>query len=382
MSTASPTALFDAAIMRAVGWAMVGALVIGAFVAGLSATLYPLWWWVLVAPPTAAAFGVVVARCIAGSLGRRGRLSLVLLTAAASGLTVVALAPAEVGAWTAVTPVTGFALLVVGLFDGPRPSVLAAVSVLVAADVLLPLTLQGDDLSGLPVRVGLEVANFAAGCVGGFAARRMLATAERDRGRLAAALQRDQIVTAWIADRREQERLLHDTVLSTLTAIGGGALTDSEGVRARCRTDADHLGGLLRRVERRSDDEDVVEQLVALADSFTGLGFAVSVAVDASPPPALPPFAASALVGAAREALGNAHRHSGANGAELSLRGGVPVELTVRDRGHGPGRRPGGVGGGLGLRRSVEERMRDAGGHAEIVEAVGGGTAVVLRWPR
>jgi signal transduction histidine kinase len=91
---------------------------------------------------------------------------------------------------------------------------------------------------------------------------------------------------------------------------------------------------------------------------------------------------------AVREALANVVRHSGtsqarvevsltAPGAEAAEPGGL--EVTVRDAGAGfdPGRVD---PARLGLRRSIIERIAEAGGRASVRSAPGEGTAVSMRW--
>jgi len=82
-----------------------------------------------------------------------------------------------------------------------------------------------------------------------------------------------------------------------------------------------------------------------------------------------------------REALVNVLLHAGTSLAwvEVSLAGDVLVQ--VRDAGAGfdagrldPSR--------LGVRRSIIERLADAGGEASVRSVPGSGTVVSLRWPR
>jgi signal transduction histidine kinase len=200
-------------------------------------------------------------------------------------------------------------------------------------------------------------------------------------------------------ERREHERLLHDTVLNTLTALSrasGGAA----GVIGRCRHDvtlmefvlgapgarADgpgpHRGGLVVAIEAvasemRARGLDVQVQL-------TGSGAAAPAGAAAVPVPVV-----VAMAHAVREALANVASHAGTAEArvEVSLaapggQGGEPdgVCVTVRDTGLGfdpasvdPAR--------LGLRRSIIERVADWGGQASIQSQPGQGTVVSLRWP-
>ncbi|MEU3654246.1 ATP-binding protein [Streptomyces sp. NPDC032161] len=98
-------------------------------------------------------------------------------------------------------------------------------------------------------------------------------------------------------------------------------------------------------------------------------------------PPAVPGDTALAFAQAVTEALNNVHRHAGTGHAYLTVTGDSGrLVVTVVDRGRGFD--PAGAVGGLGLTRSVHQRMRDAGGHATVDSAPGEGVSVELRWPR
>jgi len=92
---------------------------------------------------------------------------------------------------------------------------------------------------------------------------------------------------------------------------------------------------------------------------------------------------ADAVLGAAREALLNAARHSGDSGpirvyAEIDDAG---IALFVRDRGSGfdPGTVP---SDRRGVRESIVGRMERAGGRADIRSSPGGGTEVAIEIAR
>lgn len=200
-------------------------------------------------------------------------------------------------------------------------------------------------------------------------------------------------------ERREHERLLHDTILNTLTAIaraGGGDV--AEMVR-RCRQDVALIEGALTESDAAGAGfGDVVTGVRAVAAQLRARGLTVHVEVDGTGERAVPSEravpgkravpanVATALANAAREALVNVAEHAGTREAwvEVSLgQSGAAsgaLHVTVRDRGTGfdlasvdPVR--------LGLRRSITERIADCGGHASIVSAPGHGTVVRLSWP-
>jgi signal transduction histidine kinase len=191
------------------------------------------------------------------------------------------------------------------------------------------------------------------------------------------------------AERREHERLLHDTVLNTLTALarlGSGPPADAVG---RCWHDVT----LVEHVLGAADDSSEAGRLplgglrvglAAVATEMRSRGLLVHVA--ASPAdgaePVLPVAVSAAVRHAAREALANVLSHAGTGEAWVDLAIAAPpggLRVTVRDT--GVGFDPAQVDASrLGLRRSVIERMADCGGRAEVRSAPGAGTVVSLAW--
>jgi signal transduction histidine kinase len=227
-------------------------------------------------------------------------------------------------------------------------------------------------------------------------------------------------------ERREHERLLHDTVLNTLTALTRASGRDTAVVVARCRHDVrlveyalsgpgeeakaagqpygDLLAGIdAVAIEMRARGLDVHVEVAggvpagaavpggAGAPVEPGPALAVpalAVPVLAVSAPAVPAPVAAAMAHAVREALANVSSHAGTGEAWVDVRLPVPgdraaesagLEVTVRDAGVGfdpasvdPAR--------LGLRRSIVERIADWGGQASIRSAPGQGTVVSLQW--
>jgi signal transduction histidine kinase len=213
-------------------------------------------------------------------------------------------------------------------------------------------------------------------------------------------------------ERREHERLLHDTVLNTLTALARPAGTGSDGggtgpVRAQARGDvtlmADALseagdlgghargtgGGLLTGIQSVAAEmrrRGLAVQVEAGGRALAGAR-SVGAPLGQDEPLVVPDAVATALAHAVREALANVARHAGTDEAWVtvhpltgrggSARGGVRV--TVRDEGVGfdparvdPTR--------LGLQRSIIERVADWGGQASVCSGPGEGTVVSLCW--
>jgi signal transduction histidine kinase len=217
------------------------------------------------------------------------------------------------------------------------------------------------------------------------AADATLDAAARAAGEQYAALARN-------IERREHERLLHDTVLNTLTALARAGADDADVVVNRCRQDValieealgdqDSLAATARR-----ESGDLAGAVQAVVADLRGRGLSVHVDIDCEQPPVAPAGVSAAIASATREALSNVAAHAGTGEAWVAVRQttsatDVPcaLEVTVRDRGAGfdPGRVD---RARLGLRRSIAERAADCGGQAAIWSAPGQGTVVRLTWP-
>jgi signal transduction histidine kinase len=229
------------------------------------------------------------------------------------------------------------------------------------------------------------------------AADAALDLADREAGAEFVALTRS-------TERREHDRLLHDTVLNTLTALARGGDAAASEVRARCRHDVTLMQYALRGTGAADEEAlgpcgGLVIGIEAVAAELAGRGLTVHVDVPGRRPapvegarpsseewPEVPVPVATALTHAVREALANVASHAGTGEAWVTLRLGAAagldpggLEVTVRDEGAGfepartdPAR--------LGVRRSIIERVADWGGTASVRSAPGRGTAVQMRW--
>ena len=208
-------------------------------------------------------------------------------------------------------------------------------------------------------------------------------------------------------ERRENGRLLHDTVLNTLTALARASSGDAAEVVGRCQHDVRLMEYVLSvrgdpAPEAARAYGGMIAAIEATAVEMRARGLDVHVqhspgqhssgqpgAAGHRDAPALPVPVAVAIVRAVREALANVISHAGtaeawvdvcpaAPGGDVAVTGGIRV--TVRDAGAGfdparvdPAR--------LGLRSSISERIADWGGLASIRSAPGEGTVVSLCWP-
>ena len=182
------------------------------------------------------------------------------------------------------------------------------------------------------------------------------------------------------ADQREQDRRLHDTILSTLTMVASGALDMSSPVlAAQASRDLQVLHSWPTLPEPGPPGAVALpDRLAAVAAEAAPLRVSTSFF---SATKTMPATAVARIADCAAEALRNVARHAG----------------TGSGRAPGPRRERPGRGGdhrpGAGVRRPVRApvaardlrihpgRMAEIGGTAEISGAPGAGTTVTLRWP-
>jgi signal transduction histidine kinase len=245
-----------------------------------------------------------------------------------------------------------------------------------------------DDATGL-VEASWALAGIAV--VWGAGLRVVVWRVSRTDQALASAAVADGIELAALdiaRDRREQERLLHDTVLNTLTALARGTASPAAAAE-RCRDDVDRVRRLLT-----GDPLPLTGGLVpAIRELLGGLpagaGPTLELVVDADPsagpagtdPPRTPAQVVSALTGGTAEALRNAVRHGHASWVLVRIRERASgVSVLVQD--DGVGFDPARVGPErLGLRRSIDERVTDIGGWVDVRSAPGLGTRIDMTWP-
>jgi signal transduction histidine kinase len=194
-------------------------------------------------------------------------------------------------------------------------------------------------------------------------------------------------------EQREHERLLHDTVLNTLTALARAGRDDVVEVVGRCRQDVALIESVLSDPADLDADPgrpygDLVSGVQAVAAEMRARGLRVHIDIDGREAPAVPVPVATAISNAVREALSNVAAHAGTEEAWVEVspapdgnaQAAGHLLVIVRDRGTGfdPARVD---QTRLGLRRSIAERMADCSGYASIWSMPGQGTAVYMSWP-
>ena len=194
------------------------------------------------------------------------------------------------------------------------------------------------------------------------------------------------------AQRRQDARLLHDTVLATLTllahsgvGVSPAALQKQAGDDARLLRQL-RLGGLptpSRSGGYTLEAASVLtlgDTLEAVRARFERVGLTVNW--HGSGQVQLPSIVLDSFLLALSECLENVRRHSGVDHADVTITDdATTVRAMVTDT--GVGFNLGQVGSErLGVAESVIARLRDVGGNARLFSSPGAGTTVVLEVPK
>jgi signal transduction histidine kinase len=194
------------------------------------------------------------------------------------------------------------------------------------------------------------------------------------------------------AQRRQGARLLHDTVLATLTLLAhSGVGVSPDTLRAQASEDARllrqlRLGGTpMPRSSgaytlEATETSDLGHTLESVKQRFDRMGLTVSW--HGAGRLLLPSDVLDAFLLSLAECLENVRRHSGVSDAEVTItQADTTVRAMVTDNGVGfdldqvDSAR-------LGLAESVIARIREVGGRTRLFSAPGSGTTVVLEVPK
>lgn len=204
-----------------------------------------------------------------------------------------------------------------------------------------------------------------------------LARLEADTRRLAVEDQFEQRAAA----------IVHDTVLSDLTAVMNSSGRLDPRARARFRADVATLGDAAWLRESAvpglasGHDARLRNALELLVSDFQWRGLRVDVTGDHDAVVHTSPDAASSILAAVRACLDNVLQHAGTSAAELVV-STADDAVTVMVVDHGRGFEPDAVAPDrLGLRSAVVSRIRSHGGFVRVWSAPGEGTSVLLCVP-
>jgi signal transduction histidine kinase len=194
------------------------------------------------------------------------------------------------------------------------------------------------------------------------------------------------------AQRRQSARLLHDTVLATLTLLAhSGIGVNPDALRNQAAEDARllrqlRLGGT--PMPRASggytlepvETSDLGHTLESVKQRFGRMG--LRVAWHGSGQILLPSHVLDAFLLSLSECLENVRRHAGVGSADVTItEDDTTVRAMVTDAGVGFDLEAIDVGR-LGLAESVIARVKDVGGKVRLFSAPGSGTTVVLEVPK
>ena len=371
---------------------------------GLSFTIVSLLCFVL--PGAVSSTALIISLPLFVVLGiaqfRMGisRSPLWLAVALVAGLAIVVVAgtvgdrPSQAG-FTALVELAAASLAATALVltsSGPRIAALVVVFLLIGATLLLltsdlqaPLRTAGLYVLGwvLPALIAIWISAGVPQVAKRIASIGRAHRAERQASELE-------------AQRRQGARLLHDTVLATLTLLAhSGVGVTPEALRQQAGDDAKLLRQLRlgtnptpngTSIGTATSPIQVVEEpvlgttLESVKQRFGRMGLQVSW--HGTGQVLLPSEILDAFLLALAECLENVRRHSGVTEAHVTItEDSKMVRAMVTDAG---------VGfdisdideAKLGFTESVVARLRDVGGNARLFSAPGSGTTVVLEVPR
>lgn len=352
-----------------------------------------------------------------------GSVDLGVLLACLPLYVLVAVAQVRLGssrslAWVAVVLVAGLALVLIASLAGSGPgssgvSAIAQIASASMASVAIVLTTTGPRrallavafvVTGvattlalaphqLPMRtIALLVLGWVLSAIIGFWLSASVPLAARRIASIGRAHRAERQASETEAQRRQGARLLHDTVLATLTLLAhSGVGVAPEALRQQAADDA----RLLRQLRlgatptpQSSGDYNLggVEETVlgttleSVKQRFGRMGLEVSW--HGTGQVLLPSEVLDAFLLALAECLENVRRHSGVTEAHVTITDDdTTVRAMITDSGVGfalddvDSAR-------LGFKESVVGRLKEVGGKARLFSSPGSGTTVVLEVPR
>ena len=328
------------------------------------------------------------------------------------GLALLILLRLESGGWPGAAPSSAAMVGIADAMQVVAAGAIGSASILLTINLgrmLLLLGMFGLTLivvvlvfAGDPAELTVQVLSTLAGWAGLVAIGSVLSAgllqAARRISSIGRAHRNERHASETEAQRRQGARLLHDTVLATLTllahfgvGVATGALRSQAGDDARLlrqlRLSAVPMGSAtggatagvpIAEIER--DQVPTIDPLESVKTRFSRLGLDVSW--HGAGTVRLSGRREEAFLGALSECLENVRRHSGVGEAHVTVTDDTTmVRALVTD--NGVGFDPGAVESGrLGYEESVVGRLREVGGNARVFSAQGSGTTVVLEVPR
>jgi signal transduction histidine kinase len=239
-------------------------------------------------------------------------------------------------------------------------------------------SLRVGQVRGQRINEALGQVTYSAVC--GALARAMVdQAAALDEARGQAVEQAERIATE--QERHRQHRAVHDASLQVLEAVAGGWELDDEDLFRRIDFETARLRRVLEGAPE-AEHTDLRAALHELAQQFAMLGLHVELDGDGDGVRlSAAPRLVEALRDATHEALMNVHKHAGTGRAFVRTAArDDALEVTVTD--HGAGFDTAAPRTGFGVAQSIEARLAEAGGRAQVQSTRGAGTEVRLWIPR
>jgi signal transduction histidine kinase len=347
--------------------------------------------------PLGLAIGALLSIAVGALVGlhsARGALlpALGVVAGAAAFIVTVGLSPTANAATVTAMAVSGgvtSAAVAISLVVRPRGLLLVTgLAAVVLVSIWVTAALGGNDLRAVAVAT---VTGWAVCVVLGIWTDRAIADATDRIAEVGRAHEAERLASEFEAQQRQDARVLHDTVLATLSllahsgvGVGPSALRQQAGDDARLlrqlRLGAPLDAGSTAIFSPESDDDVLSTTFESVRQRFARMGLDVNWhgagRLD------LPRETLDALLGAVGVCLENVRRHSGVNEADVTVTDDDhTVRAMVTDA--GTGFEPEAVDGGrLGYAESVVGRLHSVGGRARIFSSPGSGTTVMLEVPK
>jgi signal transduction histidine kinase len=291
----------------------------------------------------------------------------------------------------ALVPLAAAGIAGLSLAVAPTVAWLALFAIAAAASVILvQLASAGDALlSAATVSV---IAGWTLTALGGYWLAASVPRASRRIYSIGKAHRAERHASETEAQRRQSARLLHDTVLATLTllahsgvGVAPAAMQQQAGDDARLLRQL-RLGATPTPQSSGSYNLEPVEETVlgttleSVKQRFGRIG--LEVTWHGTGQVLLPSDVLDAFLLSLAECLENVRRHSGVTQADVTITDdATTVRAMVTDSGIGFD-----LAGidedKLGFKESVVARLREVGGNARLFSSQGSGTTVVLEVPK
>ncbi|MEC3974638.1 sensor histidine kinase [Amycolatopsis sp. H20-H5] len=190
-----------------------------------------------------------------------------------------------------------------------------------------------------------------------------------------------------LAERAQQHRMLHDTVLQTLEVISLGGYHDPAHrlveVQRLARAQAMELRQLIETAasdRAETGSRPLGEKLATLAAEMARDGLRAQLVISELDDDTLSEVRQIAIRDAVREALRNTMKHAGTDQVVVRVEeraGGIAVITRDHGTGFSPEARP----AGFGISESITARLSEVGGTATVESNPGKGTRVTLWVP-